>query len=147
MRAAVNAVSGLGQTVIERISVLGGTAKLALATFLRLFRRPVEFRATVRELEVIGWQSAGVVSMLGLFVGMVLVVQTGFTLKRFGAEGYTSEMVALAILRELGPVLAGFIFDTRGSYLIAFIVATVLCSAGAVCSLLARPPEYPAGGT
>jgi len=41
------------------------------------------------------------------------VVQTGFTLKRFGAEVYASEMVALAVVRELGPVLAGFLVAGR----------------------------------
>jgi len=86
---------------------------LGVAAFIRLFRRPFEWRATVHEFDVIGYQSAGVVGLLGLFTGMVLVVQTGYTLKRFGAEAYASEMVAMAIIRELGPVLAGFLVAGR----------------------------------
>jgi len=48
-----------------------------------------------------------------MFTGMVMVVQTGETMKRWGTEAYVSEGVALVILRELGPVLAGFLVAGR----------------------------------
>ena len=106
-------VTHFGARVVEAVSTVGGMAHLALATLLRLFMPPIEVRATLREMEEIGYRSAGVVGLLGIFVGMVLVVQTGFTLRRFGAEAYASEMVALAVVRELGPVLAGFLVAGR----------------------------------
>lgn len=102
-----------GRILLESLESLGGVAQLLLSAIRRLPRRPFERQATFDELERIGWQSMGVVALLGLFTGMVLVVQTGFTLKRFGAEAYVSEMVSLAMVRELGPVLAGFLVAGR----------------------------------
>ena len=120
-------VGGLGEMMLRQIHTLGGVAELTGAAIRRLFRPPLEMRATVHELEVIGWQSVGVVGMLGMFVGMVLVVQTGFTLQRFNAEVYASEMVALATVREMGPVLAGFLVAGRiGSGIAAEIGSMVI---------------------
>jgi len=103
----------LGESVLEPIGQLGGVALLASAAARRLFRRPFEARPIIREIERMGFQSTGVVCLLGAFTGMVLVVQLGQTLKRLGASPWVSEMVALALVRELGPVLAGFIVAGR----------------------------------
>ncbi len=106
-------LAGVGDVVLERVGHLGGVALLSLATFRRLWRRPFQLGAVLRELERIGWQSMGVVGLLGLFTGMVLVLEIGDTLKRLGAELYVSEGVAWAMIRELGPVLAGFLVAGR----------------------------------
>ena len=117
----------LGDMALKHVSALGGVAKLALASLRGLFRPPFEFKLTLHELDRIGYQSAGVIGLLGLFTGMVLVVQTGFTLQRFGAEVYASEMVALVMVRELGPVLAGFLVAGRiGSGIAAEIGAMAI---------------------
>ena len=100
-------------SLLEPLNQLGGVALLTLAFLRRLFRRPFEVEAFVAELEHIGYESTGVVGLLGLFTGMVMVVQTGQTMKRWGTEAYVSEGVALVILRELGPVLAGFLVAGR----------------------------------
>ncbi len=106
-------LAAAGSNFLRQIDAIGGIAELTLVAVHRLFTRRFEFRSTLREMETIGWQSAGVVGLLGMFIGMVLVVQTGFTLKRFGAEAYASEMVALAVIREMGPVMAGFLVAGR----------------------------------
>ena len=89
--------------------------------------------------------------IFGAAYGLLSVIPPAMIGAYYGRNNYAPifsfVFLAATLSGAIGPVLAGFIFDTRGSYLIAFIVATVLCSAGAVCSLLARPPEYPAGGT
>ena len=103
----------LGHRLIAVLADIGGVAQLTFATFIRLFRPPLEVRLTVGDLESIGWQSTGVIAVLGLFTGMVLVVQTGETLKRFGAELYVSDGVALMMVKELGPVLSGFLLAGR----------------------------------
>lgn len=106
-------LSALGSEVLGLLANLGGVAQLTLAACRRALHRPFELKAFVRELEMIGWQSVGVIAVLGLFTGMVLVVQIGATLKRLGAELYVSEGVALTIVKELGPVLAGFLIAGR----------------------------------
>lgn len=110
----MSGVMGVMQkTIDDQINHLGGVWLLTCAAMRRLFTGRFEFRIFTYEVERIGWESMGVVALLGLFTGMVLVVQTGLTLKRFGAEGYVSDMVALAMVRELGPVLAGFLVAGR----------------------------------
>lgn len=113
LRPIVELWTMMCRTVEEQISHLGGVWLLTSLALRRLFTGRFEFRIFLNEVDRIGWQSMGVVALLGLFTGMVLVVQTGLTLKRFAAEGYVSDMVALAMVRELGPVLAGFLVAGR----------------------------------
>ena len=103
----------LGESLLDPLSQLGGVALLACTSLRRLFRRPFELEAFTAEVQRIGYQSTAVVGLLGLFTGMVMVVQTGQAMKRWGTEAYVSEGVALVILRELGPVLAGFLVAGR----------------------------------
>lgn len=103
----------LGGSALLTVDDIGAVALLTGSAIKSAIRRRVEWRATVTELCKIGFESMGVVGLLGLFTGMVLVVQTGYTLQRFGAEMYVGEMVSLAMVRELGPVLAGFLVAGR----------------------------------
>jgi phospholipid/cholesterol/gamma-HCH transport system permease protein len=103
----------LGESLLDPLSQLGGVALLTGAFLRRLFRRSFELDAFIAEVQRIGYQSTAVVGLLGLFTGMVMVVQTGQAMKRWGTEAYVSEGVALVILRELGPVLAGFLVAGR----------------------------------
>jgi phospholipid/cholesterol/gamma-HCH transport system permease protein len=103
----------LGGSLLEVLSELGGVAQLSCAFVRRLFWRRFELEAFLGELRRIGYDSTSVVGLLGLFTGMVMVVQTGETMKRWGTEAYVSEGVALVLLRELGPVLAGFLVAGR----------------------------------
>ena len=117
----------VGDGGLAQLAAIGEMTRLALAALRRLFTRPFETRLTLYELERIGFESMGVVGMVGLFIGMVLVVQIGYTLKRFGAEAYASEVVALAVVREMGPVLAGFLVAGRtGSGVAAEIGSMVI---------------------
>ena len=117
----------VGDGALAQLRMVGEMAQLTLAAFRRLFTRPFETRLTFYELQRIGFESMGVVGMVGLFIGMVLVIQIGFTLKRFGAEAYASEVVALAVVREMGPVLAGFLVAGRiGSGVAAEIGSMVI---------------------
>ncbi len=106
-------LAATGRVILGVLVDIGGVARLTALACRRLTERPFEFKLAVRELEVIGWQSTGVVGILGLFIGMVLVVNTGETMERFGLEDYVSDGVALAMVRELGPVLAGFLIAGR----------------------------------
>ena len=62
-----------------------------------------------REIDAIGVRSLPVALTAALFTGMVLALQTAVNLARFGAENYVGPVVALSILRELGPVLTAIL--------------------------------------
>lgn len=74
------------------------------------FRR---FHLTIKELFSSGVMSLIIVLVAGTFVGMVLGLQGYETLKRYGAESALGSLVALSLVRELGPVLAALLFASR----------------------------------
>ena len=74
------------------------------------FRR---FHLTVREMYFSGVQSLIIIIVSGLFVGMVLGLQGYDTLVRYGSSEALGVLVALSLVRELGPVVAGLLFASR----------------------------------
>jgi len=74
------------------------------------FRR---FRLTVKEMFFSGVMSIIIIMVAGMFVGMVLGLQGYETLKRYGSESALGTLVALSLVRELGPVLAALLFASR----------------------------------
>ncbi len=74
------------------------------------FRR---FRLITKELFSTGVMSLIIIIVAGLFVGMVLGLQGYETLKRYGSESALGVMVALGLVRELGPVVAALLFASR----------------------------------
>ncbi|QFU02285.1 putative phospholipid ABC transporter permease protein MlaE [Halomonas sp. THAF5a] len=79
-------------------------------------------RLWVRQMHFVGVMSLAIVLVSGLFIGMVLALQGYTILVDFGAEQALGQMVALSLLRELGPVVAALLFAGRaGSALTAEI--------------------------
>ena len=77
---------------------------------------------TIRQLYVVGVQSLAIIIVSGLFIGMVMALQGYTILTDYGAEGSLGPMVALSLLRELGPVVTALLFAGRaGSALTAEI--------------------------
>lgn len=81
----------------------------ALRFFKELPRRPFEFREIVRQCYVIGYRSLPLVGITGFIMGLVLTIQSGPTLAEFGAESWLPAMVAVSIIREIGPVITALI--------------------------------------
>jgi len=110
---AEHRVEGLGNRVLETVDGLGRFALLAGATF-RAARRPrFPWLETLRQLEAIGARSSTIVLITALFTGMVLALQTGIALERFGAKLYVGSVVGLSLARELGPVLTALMVGGR----------------------------------
>jgi phospholipid/cholesterol/gamma-HCH transport system permease protein len=63
----------------------------------------------IREIEIMGVRSLAVAATAAIFTGMVFALQSAINMARFGAELYVGPLVALAILRELGPVLTAIL--------------------------------------
>jgi phospholipid/cholesterol/gamma-HCH transport system permease protein len=89
-----------------------------------LFAVPIwkNIRLTIDQMYVVGVQSLLIIMVSGLFIGMVMALQGYTILVNYGAEGSLGPMVALSILRELGPVVTALLFAGRaGSALTAEI--------------------------
>jgi len=87
----------------------------SLTTFtLRFFKEvikpPYEFNELMKQSFLIGYKSLPLVAITGFIIGLVLTIQTRPTLARFGAESLLPAMVAVSIIREIGPVITALIF-------------------------------------
>jgi len=97
----------------RRVRHLGSATLLSLAALSRMVTPPFEWRAVLMQLESIGVRSANLAAVIALFTGMVLALQTAYTLAAFGAKLYIGEVVGLSIVRELGPVLTALMVGGR----------------------------------
>ena len=87
----------------------GGVGLLTMQVFRSLALPPKYFSLIVQEFEVQGVRSLGVALTAAVFTGMVFAIQSAVNMARFGAEAYVGPIAALAILRELGPVLTAIL--------------------------------------
>src|SRR5438552_15210383 len=92
---------------------LGDMALLTRDAFRQLLARPPEWRLVVEQLDQIGWRSLSIVNLTALFTGMVLALQLGNYLARFGAKMFVSRIVGMSLVRELGPVLTALMIGGR----------------------------------
>ena len=74
---------------------------------------PFYYRDMVEQFETIGVGSLTVVLLTGMFTGMVLALQSGFTLDQFGARSMVGRLVSASMVKELGPVLTGLMVAGR----------------------------------
>lgn len=110
---AVQLLIKLGHQVTSRLWRLGFASRFFLAIFLHSgtsFRR---LHLTFREIYFTGVMSLIIILVSGLFVGMVLGLQGYDTLQRYGSAEALGILVALSLVRELGPVVAALLFASR----------------------------------
>jgi phospholipid/cholesterol/gamma-HCH transport system permease protein len=91
--------------LVRGIMWYGGLGLLTARVLRNLALPPSYFRLVIAEIEIIGVRSLPVAVIAAVFTGMVFALQTAVNMARFGAENYVGPVSALAILRELGPVL------------------------------------------
>jgi phospholipid/cholesterol/gamma-HCH transport system permease protein len=107
------ALRRLGHNFIEGIWRVGSMARffaIVLAASGTSFKR---FRLVMREVYFTGVLSLIIIIVSGLFVGMVLGLQGFETLQKYGAQESIGVLVALSLVRELGPVVAALLFASR----------------------------------
>jgi len=106
-------IRGIGHRVINAVWRVGTATRFFFLILMysgSSFRR---FHLIIKELFSTGVMSLIIIIVAGLFVGMVLGLQGYETLKRYGSESALGVMVALGLVRELGPVVAALLFASR----------------------------------
>jgi phospholipid/cholesterol/gamma-HCH transport system permease protein len=115
-------IGWLGNRTLNFLHTLG---RSGLFLFQILFRKPKgakSIRLTIEQLYFIGVLSLLIILMSALFIGMVVGLQGYNTLNKFGASQQLGQLVALSVVRELGPVVTALLFAGRaGSALTAEI--------------------------
>lgn len=113
MSYLLNGIQGIGRQLINGVWRFGFAMRFLGAILLHsgtAFRR---LSLTIREVYFAGVLSIIIIAISGAFVGMVLALQGYNTLTRFGSTDALGTLVALSLLRELGPVLAALLFVSR----------------------------------
>ncbi len=112
----------LGGGTLTNFTKLGRGARFLYLTMAGVGSVLPRFRLLLNQLYSVGVLSFLIISISGLFVGMVLGLQGYYILSDFGAEETLGVMVAASLVRELGPVVSGLLFAGRaGSALTAEI--------------------------
>jgi phospholipid/cholesterol/gamma-HCH transport system permease protein len=106
-------VGKIGGDTIYYLRDLGRMGVFLLLSLRGIFKKPFRFRATMKEVRLIGADSFVLIFFTGAFTGMVLGLQGYYTLSKFGSEGMLGSAVALSLIRELGPVLTALMVTGR----------------------------------
>ncbi|NKF49444.1 lipid asymmetry maintenance ABC transporter permease subunit MlaE [Shewanella sp. WXL01] len=118
----INAISAVGRSAINTVSGLGRAGLMLWGAIAQVPNVRKGWPLLVKQLYVLGVRSMVIILVSGLFIGMVLALQGYTILVDFGTEESLGPMVALSLLRELGPVVTALLFAGRaGSALTAEI--------------------------
>ncbi len=102
----------LGRLAISWVNDMGAATIFFAKAFAQIFQRNQAARI-LEQLSHIGAKTVGIVSLIGLFTGMVMALQIYYALAKFGAQGVLGSAVALGLIRELGPVMTAIMIIAR----------------------------------
>ncbi len=108
-----NPVQKLGESVFDSVVGVGGMALFALRTLGWMVKRPPRWGVIVPSLYNIGVSSMPVVALTGTFIGMVLAIQTFNQFEAMQMETKLGGVINIALVKELGPVLAATMLAGR----------------------------------
>ncbi|KGQ42361.1 lipid asymmetry maintenance ABC transporter permease subunit MlaE [Gallibacterium anatis] len=118
----ITIIERLGKRGVHWLRTLGKSALMLYGALVGVPQFRKNFPLVVKQLYVLGVQSLLIIVLSGLFIGMVLGLQGYVILVDFSAETSLGQLVALSLLRELGPVVTALLFAGRaGSALTAEI--------------------------
>jgi phospholipid/cholesterol/gamma-HCH transport system permease protein len=97
----------------EFLAEAGGLFAFIGRFFARFWRRPFEFKELLIQMDEVGTKSLTLTGVVGFSIGIVLAMQSRGTLARFGAESFLPSMLALSVIKEIGPVLTALVLAGR----------------------------------
>jgi phospholipid/cholesterol/gamma-HCH transport system permease protein len=140
----------LSSKILKRLDkfllFLGGLALLGLQTFFWTFQPPFKKERIFEQAKKIGVDSLPIISLVALFIGIILALQTAVQMQRLGSEMYIASIVALSVVRELGPVITALIVAGRVGASITAEIGTmnVTEQIDALQAMATNPVQYPA---
>jgi len=134
----------IGAAVLGALAAVGRVVIFALSTVSHLLRPPFYGREFLAALVQIGWLSLPVVGLTALFTGGALALQIYAGGSRFNAEAVVPSIVAIGMVRELGPVLGGLMVAARVASSIAAEIGTMKVTEqiDALVTLSTDPMKY-----
>ncbi|MEL6452478.1 MAG: ABC transporter permease [Pseudomonadota bacterium] len=137
-------LAALGRAVLGVLAAIGRVCLFAGSAFSHMVRPPFYPREFGLALLNIGWLSLPVVGLTALFTGGALALQIYAGGARFNAEAVVPQIVAIGMVRELGPVLVGLMIAARVTSSIAAEIATMKVTEqiDALVTLSTHPMKY-----
>jgi phospholipid/cholesterol/gamma-HCH transport system permease protein len=99
--------------LLDNLEQLGGMVRLGGQALAHFPRRPFELDLWLEQLYHLGVRSLTITNVTLLFTGMVLAIQTAYSLAAYGGKSFVGDIVALSVVRELGPVLTALMVAGR----------------------------------
>lgn len=137
-------IARIGTNVLRLSEMTGQTLFLAARSVAGFRLQPRALRRFVVQMARVGADSLPVVSLMAVFVGMVLALQSGYALAKYGTEGNIGPIVGLSITRELAPVLTALLLAGRVGASMAAELGTMAVSEeiDALRTLRVNPVRY-----
>ncbi len=137
-------VGALGRSVLSALASIGRVGLFVFSAISHIFRPPFYPREFLHALLNIGWLSLPVVGLTAIFTGGALALQIYSGGARFDAEAVVPQIVAIGMVRELGPVLVGLMIAARVTSSIAAEIATMKVTEqiDALVTLSTNPMKY-----
>ena len=110
MKAFANQI---GSRIFEYFEYLGGVAILTWQSLRSLYKRHIPIELTVEQMYFIGVRSMSIVAVTAGSCGMVMALQFGLGMAKFGAKLYVPKLVSLSVAREIGPVFCSIMLAGR----------------------------------
>jgi phospholipid/cholesterol/gamma-HCH transport system permease protein len=137
-------VESIGRYSIGALHGTGRCGLLFWEAVTQAFRRPFRFHLLMKQMEFIGNKSLGVTLLTGMFTGMVMTFQSYRSLRDFSSESIVGGLVAVAMVRELGPVLTSLMVNARAGSAVAAELGTMRVTEqiDALFALAVNPVQY-----
>jgi phospholipid/cholesterol/gamma-HCH transport system permease protein len=137
-------IAAIGRHFLKVLAAIGRVGLFGLEATSHILRPPIYGRELALALVHIGWLSLPVVGLTALFTGGALALQITAGGARFNAEAVVPQIVAIGMVRELGPVLVGLMIAARVTSSIAAEIATMKVTEqiDALVTLSTHPMKY-----
>jgi len=106
-------VDRFGRKGSQLVEYIGGLSQLLGQTLASMVSRPFYGAALLDQMDELGVKSVSITGITALFTGMVLALQTAYSLEAFGGKMFVGRVVSLSLVRELGPVLTALMVGGR----------------------------------
>jgi len=106
-------IGRFGKTVLTQLSDVGQFTLFTWHAFAAAALPPYRGHDIIRQMWLVGVRSLPIATLTALFVGMVMVLNTGYQLQQFGAKLYAAGIAIIALTREMVPVFTAFVVGAR----------------------------------
>ena len=111
--ARTDAFERVGRLIGDGLALVGAVSVFGARALVEMWRPPYELRELFRQVYELGFRSVPLIATSGLAVGVVLSMHTRASLERFGAEALIPAGLAIALVRETGPLVTGLLLSGR----------------------------------